>query len=147
MTILYKSDLDREHAYIDYETKNKSFTRLSLVLKKMGIKNNYFFLSLLDRDLIGVDPRSPDLTVVQKAKILRECKRNVWYFIREVVRIPVVGDEDGIPYQLNRGNLAFVWSFMNDIDTGLVMPRQTGKTYGTQVVVCYVMYEMVFLNG
>ena len=29
---------------------------------------------------------------------------------------------------------------MNDIDTGLVMPRQTGKTYGTQVVVCYVMY-------
>ena len=85
MTILYKSDLDREHAYIDYETKNKSFTRLSLVLKKMGIKNNYFFLSLLDRDLIGVDPRSPDLTVVQKAKILRECKRNVWYFIREVV--------------------------------------------------------------
>ena len=142
MTILYKSDIVKYNPYIDYNTTNKSFLRMALVLKRMGIKNNYFFLSLIDRSLTGVDPHSPNLTVEQKAKIIQECKLNVWYFIREVVRIPVVGDEQGIQFQLNRGNLAFVWSFMNDVDTGLIMPRQTGKTYGTQVIVCFMMYVL-----
>lgn len=142
MAILYKSDIAKYNPCIDYNTTNRSFLRMSLVLKKMGIKNNYFFLSLLDRSLAGLDPHSSNLTIEEKAKIIQECKLNVWYFIREVVRIPVVGDEKGIQFQLNRGNLAFVWSFMNDIDTGLIMPRQTGKTYGTQVIVCYMMYVL-----
>lgn len=142
MSILYYEDIAKYGAIIDYNTSNQSFLRMSMVLKKMGIKNYYFFLVLLDPSLQGVDPHSNDLTIVQKAKIMRECKLNVWYFIREVVRIPVVGSEFGIPYMLNRGNLAFIWSFMNDVDVGWIMPRQTGKTYGTQVIVCYMMYVL-----
>lgn len=142
MSILYDEDVAKNNALIDYDTPNLSFLRMSIVLKRMGIHNNYFFLSLLDPKLKGVNPHSEDLTLEQQARIVTECKRNIWYFVREVVRIPVAGDEHGIPYVLNRGNLAFIWSFMNDVDVGWIMPRQTGKTYGTQVVVCYMMYVM-----
>ena len=140
MTILYNEDITKNNAIIDYDTKNLSFIRMSIVLKRMGIRNNCFHLALLDSKLKGVDPHSPNLTLEQQARILTECKRNIWYFIREIVRIPVAGDEYGIPYNLNRGNLAFIWSFMNDVDVGWIMPRQTGKTYGTQVIICYIMY-------
>ena len=138
--ILFLSDIEKHNPYIDFNTSNTSFIRLSMVLKRMGIKNHYFFLSLLDRSLLGVNPHSPDLTIEQKAKIVRECKLNIWYYIREVVKIPVTGEDVGIPFQLHRGNLAFCWSLMNDVDTGLIMPRQTGKTYCTQVFVSYMMY-------
>jgi len=139
-TILYDSDLEEYHPYIDLNTKNKSFIRLALVLRRMGIKNNHFFLALFDRSLIGVDPHDPNLTTEQQLRISYESKINVWYWIREVVRIPVVGSEKGIPFTLSRGNLAAVWAFFNDVDIGLVMPRQTGKTYCTQVIVAYLMF-------
>lgn len=139
-TILYEKDIIEYHPYIDFDTPNKSFLRLAMVLKRMGIKNNYFFLSLFDKSLLGVDPHDPNLTTEQQLRISYESKINIWYWIREVVKIPVVGQEHGIPFQLNRGNLAAVWSFMNDVDTGLIMPRQTGKTYCTQVIVDYMMY-------
>jgi len=106
----------------------------------MGIHNYYFFLSLYDRSLLGVDPRSKDLTTEQMLRISQECKINIWYFLREVVRVPVIGQENGTPFELNRGNLALTWSFMNDVDIGLVQPRQTGKTIGMQCIIDHAMY-------
>ena len=134
------SEIDKYHAYIDYSTKNDSFIRMSILLRHMGIKNYYFFLTLYDKSLLGVDPHSPNLTTEQKLRILYECKVNFWYFIREVARVPVVGQEGGTKFILNRGNLALYWSVMNDVDIGYIQPRQTGKTIGTQVLVAYVEY-------
>lgn len=139
-TILYMKDIAEKHPYIDYNTKNQSFLRIALVLKRMGIHNYYFFLSLYDRTLLGVDPRSPNLTTEQMLRISQECKINIWYFLREVVRVPVIGQEDGTPFELNRGNLALTWAFMNDVDIGLVQPRQTGKTIGMQCIIDHAMY-------
>ena len=139
-TILYMKDIEEKHPYIDYNTKNQSFLRIALVLKRMGIHNYYFFLSLYDRSLLGVDPRSKDLTTEQMLRISQECKINIWYFLREVVRVPVIGQENGTPFELNRGNLALTWSFMNDVDIGLVQPRQTGKTIGMQCIIDHAMY-------
>lgn len=106
----------------------------------MGVKNHYFFLALYDKSLLNVDPHSKDLTTEQRLRIAYECKINFWYFIREVVRVPVVGQESGTRFILNRGNLALYWSIMNDVDIGYIQPRQTGKTIGTQILVCYVEY-------
>ena len=139
-TILYMKDIEEKHPYIDYNTKNQSFLRIALVLKRMGIHNYYFFLSLYDRSLLGVDPRSKDLTTEQMLRISQECKINIWYFLRGVVRVPLIGQENGTPFELNRGNLALTWSFMNDVDIGLVQPRQTGKTIGMQCIIDHAMY-------
>ncbi len=66
------------------------------MLKRKGIKNYNFFLKLYDEDLlklydedlVGVDPYDEHLTQEYKLKIILECRRNFWYFIREIMRIP-----------------------------------------------------------
>lgn len=137
--ILYKNDIQNEGAIIDYETKNDTFIRMAIILKRMGIKNNTFFLSLLQPELQGVNPFDKNLSTDKIGKILVECKLNPWYFFREVIRIPAAGDEP-IPFQLHRANLAAIWTYLNDVDFGLIQPRQTGKTYVTQSIITYVMF-------
>lgn len=135
-------------------TTNQSFLDMHYYLKEKGIKNNAFFLAIYDTDLIGVDPRDPRLPFEYKKKILAECFRNFWYFIREVVRIPVQGGAvgGGIPYKLTRGNLALNWAFVNNINFFLEVPRQHGKTISA---CCWYLWvfnfgttnsEMTFLN-
>lgn len=98
-------------------------------LKDKGIKNNKFFLAIYDTDLIGVDPYDPNLTQIQKIKVLKECINNYWYFLREVVRVPVEGAKGrGKRYQLHRGNLAMNFLFIMNYNVYAEMPRQFGKT-------------------
>ena len=82
-------------AYYHMSTSNQSFLNMHYYLKQKGIQNNKFFLVIYDPDLIGVNPRDPNLNTVMKKKILRECIINFWYFIREVVRIPDQGGQVG----------------------------------------------------
>jgi len=139
MTILFQKDIHRHDIIIDTKTKNESFLRMSLLLKRMGIKNNKFFLALHDRELQGVDPHDPNISNAMKMKIAFECRRNIWYFLREVVRISAQGGP-AIPYKLDRANLALTWLFLNRYDILLVQPRQTGKTISSLVLTAYVMY-------
>ena len=51
--------------------------------------------TLLDKDLAYIDPHDPNLNTFMKSKVLRECKSNLGYFVREVVRIPDKGGSGG----------------------------------------------------
>lgn len=129
MTILFASDWGKHpNAIIDYTTKNESFLRVAEIFHRMGISNCAFHLSLLDPDIQGLDPFSPDLTFLQKAKIARECKLNFWYYLREVERIPEPGSMVPIQFVANRMNIALYWLFFNHVMTIVVILRQTGKT-------------------
>lgn len=139
--ILYEKDMAEKNALIHWDTTNKSFVRMAMVLKKMGIKNHYFFLSLIQPQLRGVNPHDHDLSDEIKARILIECKYNPWYFFRECLKVPSAGGTV-TDFVLHRGNLAAIWSFLNDIDFGLIMPRQTGKTYVTQSIITYMLYVL-----
>lgn len=136
---------------IDTKTKNISFLQTAKDLKLLGIKKNVFFLELYDVSLQRVDPYSPYLTDDQIMRIIQECTVNPWYFIREISRIPDQGGT-GIPYQLNRGNLAATWCFVNGIDHYLVIPRQIGKTQSTIASLLWAFLfgttnsEFMFLN-
>lgn len=133
------------------KTKNISFLQTAKDLKELGIKNNMFFLKLYDPDLEHVDPHSPFLTEQQIIKIINECIINPWYFLRECVRIPDQGG-NGIPYQLNRANLASTFCFLNGIDHYLVIPRQKGKTQSTIAILNWAFLfgttnsEFMFIN-
>lgn len=118
----------------DYKTKNRSFVLVQKQLQKIGIKNNDFHLILLNPALQGVDPHSPDLAPNQVFDIITECTQNIFYYVREVVRIPEQGGQL-IPFILDRGSLASLYCFANDINHYLMKPRQTGKT----VVICTEM--------
>ena len=124
-------------------TTNQSFIDMHNHLKATGIKNNSFFLVLLDPMLNGVNPRDPRLSIQMKQRIFRECAYNYWYFIRECVRIPDQGGavNSGIPYKLHRGNLALNYCLMLNLNVFAEFPRQHGKTIA---VICRILWEFLF---
>jgi hypothetical protein len=114
---------------IDYKTKNKSFIEVQKQLQMLGIKNNEFFLILLNPLLQGIDPHSPTLSPQDAMMVVEECQLNIFYFLREVVRIPEQG-AGTVPFRLDRGTLAACYCFANNQNFYLMKPRQTGKSVG-----------------
>lgn len=116
--------------HVHLETTNKSFLDVHYFLKAKGIKNNAFFLSLYDTDLIGVNPFDPNNSTLYKQKILRECMLNYWYWLRECVILNTEGSNmsQGTRYKLHRGNLAMNFLSVLNFNIFLELPRQHGKT-------------------
>ena len=133
--MVQNSIIVQKEVYYQLETTNKSFLNMHYFLRDKGIKNNKFFLVLLDSDLAGIDPRDPRLNTAMKTKVLRECIRNYWYYLREVVRIPDSGGQIGAgkKYELHRGNLAFNFCVSLNLNIFYELPRQQGKTIGILV--------------
>lgn len=140
--------------YVDYviqtNTKNLSFVKLYKELKEMGIKNNKFFLRLYDRDLLNVDPFSKTLSELEKKKIVAEIRKNPYYYLREVVRIPIPGGVQR--FELHRGNLALTWCIFNSLDFIIELPRQRYKTVSIVSALSWVFHfntsntHMIFNN-
>ena len=118
----------------DFETPNLSWRQLAKDLKTLGVKEWYFMLEIFDPEVLNINPYSVDsegkcnLTKDQISRVLTECRRNPWYYLREVARIPSPGNPNGIPYKANRGNIAQAWCILHGIDSWLCLPRQQGKT-------------------
>lgn len=117
----------------DTGTGNRSFLQLAKDLKTLGRKNYYFMLEIYDWSLISVDPYAvdkngnPTLTKNQVSRIMTECARNPWYFLREISRIPDQGGTS-VSYEANRGNIAQAWCIHKGLDSWLCLRRQKGKT-------------------
>ena len=150
MTILFGTDWGNyPNACIHYETKNQSFLHLAEVYHALGVNNCAFHLALLQPELKDVDPFDENLPIDVKASILYECKHNFWYFLREVIRVPVPGSLVPIHFQANRSNVALYWFFMNHVMVLIVILRQTGKTTMLMVLVVYLLNfgsTNVFIN-
>lgn len=113
--------------YYDTGTSNKSFLQVAKDLKSLGIHNYYFMLEIYDYSLVNIDPYAENLTRDQISRIMTECTKNPWYYLREICRIPDQGGV-GIPFKANRGNIAQIWLTLHGIDSWLCLPRQQGKT-------------------
>jgi len=138
--ILFLQDITPDIMF-DHRTNNKSFIKMHLILKKMGIKNNKFFLALTQPELSGIDPHNlPSNSLQLEKKIAYECFINPWYYLREVIRIPEIGNAKGVPFELNRGNLALAWLYFNNIDVMLTIPRQIGKTMSSLGIHSYYLF-------
>jgi hypothetical protein len=138
--ILFREDwLKYPKAIVHLKTKNKSALDLAAKLRLMGVKNNVFFLSLLDPSLEEVDPYSENLTLEQMSRIAVECKNNPWYVLREIARAPALSGTESTPMQLNRANICLWWCFFNHLTNILVQPRQTGKSFSTDWLMTTLM--------
>ena len=126
--------------YIQMETTNQSFVDMHFYLKRIGVRNNDFFLALYNPALAGVDPRDPALSAPLKALVLKEIMSNYWYFLREVVRIPQAGGSasSGARYKLDRASLAMNFLFVLNYSMYVELPRQTGKTTTARVRYLYL---------
>lgn len=121
-------------------TKNKSFVNLAALYRKMGVKNYYFLLAIKNPGIAHLDPHSNDLTEDEKLAISTECKVNVWYYIREVCRIPPTTGNTPVSFRANRGNIALIWCFLCNIDVALIQPRQTGKSVSTDSLMTWLLF-------
>lgn len=121
-TVRFLKDFARYGAAPDLNTKNVSFLRTAELFKQQGIKNYFFMLQLNNPKLKGVDPHAEDLTEEQKVWIHHECKTNFWYFLREVCKL-----RPDRSFMANRGNISFIWTYLNHITSYMIMPRQQGK--------------------
>lgn len=133
--------------HVSLETTNKSFIDMYYYLINIGVPKNKadFMLRLYDPALIGVDPFDyPRLTQQLKARIAIECGRNIWYFLRECVRISTAAGK--IRYKLHRGNMAQTYLFERNYNQYDIQPRQFGKTIGS--CCCYLwVYNFASRNS
>lgn len=141
----------------DLGTPNKSFLKVALTLKKLGIKKWYFMLELKDPNLTKIDPYAvdsygnPTVSASDVTRITMEISRNPWYYLREVVRIPDPGGSP-VPYNANRGNIAQAWCALHGVDSWLNLPRQQGKTMSALALQQWVLdfgtrnSDIIFLN-
>ena len=133
--ILFEDDWENyPTAIVDVNTKNRSFVRLAGVLKKMGISNHYFFLALINPELQGIDPHDPNISPADAAAVAIECSINPWYFFREAARAPGDAGDGDSPMEANRANISLFWCFFNHIFYILIQPRQTGKSFSTDIL-------------
>ena len=130
----------RVRKYYQTNTNNLSFIKMYNVLRELGVRNNKFQLVLYDPTLKNVNPRDPNLSREMKGRVINEIKKNFWYFIREVVRIPVTGKKGGVKYALHRGNMALNFCLTSNLKSILELPRQNYKTIST--VAWYVWLYM-----
>lgn len=120
-TVRFLKDFSRLGAGFDLETTNKSFLRTAELFRQMGIKNYYFHLQLNNPILKDVDPFNEDLPDELKFMVMNECYSNVWYVIREIIKI------DGRRFIGNRAVISFIWCCLNHLNTLILLPRQSGK--------------------
>lgn len=111
----------------DFQTTNESFLEMVSTLRKLGVKNNKFFMKLYNEELMEIDPFDCKLDKRQQSMIINEILINPWYFLREIVRIPEMGG-GSIRFKLNLPALSAIWCALQGIDTYVVSPRQTRRT-------------------
>ncbi len=137
---LFEEDWDRyPRAVLDYNCPNRSFLNYSLLLKEMGIRNWKFPIALINSDLLGKDPHSPNLSLEEMAMFSEEFRLNPWSYFRLCARAPGSTPETPIYFTANRSNMSMYWLYFNHITVCLVQPRQTGKTFGSTSLDAYLL--------
>lgn len=142
--ILFKKDWDYyPTAEVHADTKNTSWVEYAELLKRMGVENYYSHLAIIDPTLRHVDPHDPDISVDNARRVLLECTNNIWYFLREVVKVPAKAAPKPGMLAANRGNMALYFLAMNDIDVGITQIRQTGKTINCNILLAFMVFLKV----
>ena len=137
--ILYEEDFYKQNTVVHTDTKNASWLKMYYLLKKLGVRNNKFFLALINPKLAKIDPHREDLSIEEIQMVATECIYNPWYYFREIIKIPQQGGQP-IPFRLDRATLALLWVVFNDIDAFITVPRQICKTMTSLAIVSYFLY-------
>lgn len=118
-------------------TSNKSFSDLYFKLVKEGNVRNHNNLLFLLEGYDLPDPHYYNLTNDEKEKIKEKAKNDFWYYMKEVVRVPVMGSSDGVPAAINKTNLAVLMGLLDGRNVYSNNPR---LLYGTMTRCIYVSW-------
>lgn len=137
----------------DTRTKNKSFIKLWRELQRNEIDGAEEILYTKNNELDGIDIfdiYDGSNTDIQNfnAKLIEECKQNIWFFFREVVKIPIIDtSEEYTRYIINVPSYMLIKNFIKGIPTILVkedfMPNSGIKT----TLLLLTLYNDLILKG
>lgn len=131
--------------YYDFGSQNESFLITAQELKTLGIKNWYFMLEVRfpQTGVQDINPYDPNISRENQAKVHIESKANLWYWLREVARIPARGAPTPYLVGLTRASCAATWCYLHNIDFMICQPRQTWKTTIVELLITYAfIYEL-----
>ena len=143
--------------YFIANTKNKSFIEMSDKLKTKGEEKYEFMLRVYDEDLIDFDLdnyleaiNSDNETISSEAydrfnkKIHEECRKNVWFFFREIFRVPFFNGTM-IPFTLTDLSLQVIQLYSHNLGCiSYNSRRQNGKTI--LLVGLYIYNKFIHLS-
>lgn len=129
--------------YYDFGTKNTSFIQTAKELKTLGRKNWMFMLEVKHPELgvQDINPHDENLTPQQQGSIIIECSENIWFYFREVLRVPARGAPQPLPFYLHRGACAMIWCYWHNIS---FMACQVRQTYKTTTAIGLISYGFLF---
>lgn len=81
---------------ISKNTTNASFKEMQYKLQDNDVQNAFFINEIKDTSLDGIDVyeeiaklgKNTNAKAIFIQKVIKECKNNIWYYFREVVRLP-----------------------------------------------------------
>ena len=114
-------------------TTNKSFLEVQHLLEMKGVEDNLFMMSLLNPNLLDVDIEDPKLDMETDTSIIFESRNNIWYLLREVLKVPKMGGGFE-PVNINIAKLAQLFLYLQGYSTWVTAPRQTGSTTFTNII-------------
>lgn len=115
-----------------------------LIFSQVPLNLDYLFKILHPRILQMSSKDFEDIDKLEKRyqdEIYEECKDNIYFFLKDIMRIPVQGG-GSIKYKLDIANLAEI-NFANSSRIGVwkQKPRQTMSSLSTY---CLMIYERIF---
>lgn len=144
---------------INTKTTNITFLNMWRYLQDKQVENNSFMLQLNDESL--KDFKLSDLEIDDKekrseliGKVIYECKNNIWFFFRELIKIPnkVAYSCDLInklklpssDYILNIEELKLIYSYENNISV-LAQLNPLNLSKGIRTTICLLeIYTILF---
>ena len=127
--------------------KNKSFISAWHYLQDQGVENNSFMLELKNKKLADFsydkfmnEERTKEQTIELRDMILKEVKENIWFFFREIVRIPYnlegfkssnFDNSDlfgSIPFHLTEKSLSLIYLYSKGVNIFLKKPDKDEET-------------------
>lgn len=122
--------ITHKKGYYDFGTSNLSFLETARELKDLGIKRWYLCLEVKhpQMNVQDIDPYKEDISQEEIGRLVIEAKDNVWFYMREIVRVPAKGAPKPYRFYLHRAAHATIWCYIHSIDVELCQPRQTYKT-------------------
>lgn len=116
-------------------TKNESFINKWHDLQNKGISNNSFMLRVANDKLINYDKtKSPEDNDTDLATLIAECSNNVWFFFREILRIPAAFFsrnnyiKNSPEFFLTETSAEMIYGYEQGISMTIYSPDTEGKT-------------------
>lgn len=131
---------------INTKTQNHSFLRLFYELQDAGFsyEDAGHILTLKNESLLELNVNDPLNYSNHLEDIDRECKTNIWFFFREIARLPIIGQDDeydlALPFHINKLTFKMIWAFNNGIPFIAAGDSDTNQRETMELLLLYMIY-------